>query len=119
MKWPLSSRKTNSPETGSGGAWKPRLWSKKQEGKPGDRKLTSLLEFTRAVTTREEALNVGEYILRALLRDTQSTQGYIMLVNKEGNGLATEIAISLEEERVFPAARTFWRGHRRVGGRAE
>ena len=71
------------------------------------------------MTTREEALNVGEHILRALLRDTQSTQGYIMLVNKEGNGLATEIAISLEEERVFPAARPFGEGIEGQRGRAE
>jgi HD-GYP domain-containing protein (c-di-GMP phosphodiesterase class II) len=110
MKWPLSSRKTNPPDAGRGAAWKPRLWSRKHEGKREERKLASLLEFTRAVTSREEALNVGEHILRALLRDTQSTQGYIMLVNKEGNGLATEIAISLEEERVFPASRPFGEG---------
>jgi HD-GYP domain-containing protein (c-di-GMP phosphodiesterase class II) len=109
MKWPLSSRKTNPPEAGRGAAWKPRLWSRKQS-KQGESKLASLLEFTRAVTTREEALNVGEHILRALLRDTQSTQGYIMLVNKEGKGLTTEIAISLEEERVFPSGRPIGEG---------
>ena len=110
MKWPLTSRKTSLPDSSQGAAWTPRWWSKSHEGKRGEIKLASLLEFMRAVTTREEALNAGEHILRALLRETQSTQGYIMLVNKEGNALTTEIAISLEEERVFPTVRPFGEG---------
>ena len=110
MKWSLISKKTNLADSSSGTSWSSRFLRKGHDGKRSERKLSSLLEFTRAVTCREEALNVGEHILRALLRDTDSTQGYIMLVNKERNGLTTEIAISLTEERVFPSSKPFGEG---------
>ena len=110
MKWPLSLRGTRPSDTGLGAASKPNTAVSRRESRRGQRSLTWLLEFTRPVTSRAEALTVSENILRALLRDTQATQGYIMLVNKAGDALTTEIAISLEEERSFPASRAFGEG---------
>jgi len=75
-----------------------------------DRKLSTLLEFGTRFASGEDAARVMEQTLRAAIRDTGATSGYIMLVNREAGELATEVALSLDEERPFPQTRAFGEG---------
>jgi len=68
-----------------------------------ERKLSTLLEFGTRFTSGEDAARVMEQTLRGAIRDTDSTAGYIMLLQPGGEELATEVAVSVGEERPIPA----------------
>ncbi len=75
-----------------------------------DRKLATLLEFGTRFTSGEDAARVMEQTMRAALRETDATAGYIMLVNPATRELTTELAVNVDEERPFPTRRAFGEG---------
>ncbi|HZO89761.1 MAG TPA: HD domain-containing phosphohydrolase [Chthonomonadaceae bacterium] len=74
------------------------------------RKLSTLLEFGACFASGQDAAQIMEQTLRAAIRDTGATAGYIMLVNERGNALLTEMAVSMGKEHSFPRDRAWGEG---------
>jgi putative nucleotidyltransferase with HDIG domain len=75
-----------------------------------DRKLSALLEFGTRFASGEDAARVMEQTLRAAIRETDASGGYILLLDPAAHALYAEVAVGIGAECPCPKVRAIGEG---------